>query len=180
VNINYQDVQLGRIDFISQKHGNTLYYNDTAVLNIEIVNPGNRVVKDLILSIDAAQNTNNLLFNSIVMINLDKSMINKQVSIEIIADETIKNQSMNFNISLKNPEKNILDAENISFQTIGISSYSNDYTTNTYQPESQNNYNPDSGTTQNSQFNQNATGCGKSCVISGLVSVLIGVILTLL
>jgi len=179
VSSSFQDVKFGKIEFESLKHGNVLYYNDTARLNIELIKSGNTAIKDLMLIIKTDQNENNILFNSLHIIELDKKSTNKFVSVELVTDESVKSQSINFTIQIKTPENELIDVENMHVQAVGISSYTNDYTNYSYKPDNQNN-NQGNNSNQGSQVYQNSTGCAKSCVWSGLISVLIGVILTIL
>jgi hypothetical protein len=176
VNANNYDLQISSVDLECSKPGNVLYYNDTALLKIEIANNTNILVKDLMLTFETAQSTNNLIFNPQVMISSvipnDKSF----VIVEIIADENIKSQEINLKISLKNALKNEIDSKTTDIQVIGVSNYSNNY----YKPESQNSYNSENDIKQNNNTMQNTAGCAKGCVWSGILSVLLGLILTLL
>jgi hypothetical protein len=174
--LTYTGISIENIEFKSIHQDNILYYGETAQFNIELKNSGTMTASDLSLNLSADNLNNSLLYNYLTMIENIRPNELMSIDIPISADDELANQNHSFSIRLNDINGNELASQIIKIETKGAGTYYQaDENNNQYnQSDSDENNNP------NQQYINTGQGCTKGCISTGVISVLTGIILTIL
>ncbi len=181
------DVKISSVKFSGSRatddiYSNELYYNETANIQVELMNIGSEPVKDLAINIETNEQLSNVDYNPLTMVEEIPPKGSKTVSIKLSADEDVSDNNYTLNIKLSGLNGNTIDDEVMTLKTIGLSSYYAHKDKET--TEKNTNTNPYYNTSKDKNTNSNRRGgndaCAKGCSGAGFLALLTGLIIAIL
>ncbi|NJO89616.1 MAG: hypothetical protein HC831_12205 [Chloroflexia bacterium] len=116
-----EDVKISQVKFSGGRvtddiYSNELYYNETANIQVELMNIGSETVKDLVISIETNEQLSNVDYNPVHMVDEIPAKGNKIVIIKLSASEDVSDNNYTLNIKLSGINGNKVDDEIIALK----------------------------------------------------------------
>ena len=147
---------------------NELYYNETAYLQVELINNSSLTVKDLALHLKASNLMPNVEYNPLTMVEEIQANASKTISIKLSADEDVSENSYTLGIKLANINGGAIDNQAFILKTVGLSSYYTGNETNKTETNTNPYYNNNRKYESNTPSKSSDDTCSKGCSGAGL------------
>lgn len=167
-----QNIEIKNLEIANTSNYNQIKANETAWLNILLINNGELPVKDLVLTIENIDHITGIEYDKKVMVGEIAAKDLKSVRIKIKAYEDLQGFISNLTVNLSTIENTLLDTKSINITTVANTSDFSENNTgfeNKKEEESYDNFPQDTD-----------NDCTKGCSGAGLISLIVALILTII
>lgn len=169
-----QSIEIKNLEIANTSGYNQIKANETAWLNILLVNNGELPVKDLVLTLENIEHITGLEYDRKVMVDEIAAKDLKSVRVKINAYDDLESFISSLTVNLSTIDNTTLDTKSLNLTTVAKTpeySENNTETGNNEDQESFDNFPEEIET---------GSDCSKGCSGAGLISLLVALILTII
>lgn len=167
-----QNIEIKNLEIANTSNYNQIKANETAWLNILLINNGELPVKDLVLTIENIDHITGIEYDKKVMVGEIAAKDLKSVRIKIKAYEDLQGFISNLTVNLSTIENTLLDTKSINITTVANTSDFSENNTGFENKKEEESYDNSPQDTDND--------CTKGCSGAGLISLIVALILTII